>query len=36
MKKWKQKKDTEVKMKIQTDLGLRQREIQKLNKNSML
>ena len=32
MKKLKQKKDTEVQMRIQTDLGLRQREIQKLNK----
>ena len=31
MKKWKQKKDTEVQMKIQTDLGLRQTEIQNLN-----
>ena len=32
MKKLKQKKDTEVQMRIQTDLGRRQREIQKLNK----
>ena len=31
MKKLKQKKDTEVQMRIQTDLELRQREIQKLN-----
>ena len=31
MKKLKQKKDTEVQMRIQTDLEVRQREIQKLN-----